>query len=295
MGAFFYDIVLPVAEDQLLSVIPLNGIRDGRRLRFLGDLTQKELFLLNGEHITGPYRSGTKAAPEITWMDALLGVRAELAVVDRRPSCRRLMLPQGTGFVHLPDGRQMGVDYQGTLDYTLRVSDARALVEAYVEKRVGDPTEDLDAALSRAAAAELDRAFARLSPLSLPGLQMLPGETEDALLRRMADRVPGLCADDLRLQLDIFNRKELEEALNRPFEDQRRKEQMVFEAILQRYPDTSRMPEHMVQMVCAYFQANPGADSAQIGAVVGKLDVLCQSHGPEAVWQTFQRLLPGKT
>ena len=70
---------------------------------------------------------------------------------------------------------------------------------------------------------------------------------------------------------------------------------MVFEAILQRYPDTSRMPEHMVQMVCAYFQANPGADSAQIGAVVGKLDVLCQSHGPEAVWQTFQRLLPGKT
>ena len=118
---------------------------------------------------------------------------------------------------------------------------------------------------------------------------------EDALLRRMADRVPGLCADDLRLQLDIFNRKELEEALNRPFEDQRRKEQMVFEAILQRYPDTSRMPEHMVQMVCAYFQANPGADSAQIGAVVGKLDVLCQSHGPEAVWQTFQRLLPGKT
>ena len=164
-----------------------------------------------------------------------------------------------------------------------------------MEKRVGDPTEDLDAALSRAAAAELDRAFARLSPLSLPGLQMLPGETEDALLRRMADRVPGLCADDLRLQLDIFNRKELEEALNRPFEDQRRKEQMVFDAILQRYPDTSRMPEHMVQMVCAYFQANPGADSAQIGAVVGKLDVLCQSHGPEAVWQTFQRLLPGKT
>lgn len=190
MGAFFYDIVLPVAEDQLLSVIPLDGIRDGRRLRFFGDLTQKELFLLNGEHITGPYRSGTKAAPEITWMDALLGVRAELAVVDRRPSCRRLTLPQGTGFVHLPDARQMGVDYQGTLDYTLRVSDARALVEAYVEKRVGDPTEDLDAALSRAAAAELDRAFARLSPLSLPGLQMLPGETEDALLRRMADRVP---------------------------------------------------------------------------------------------------------
>ena len=111
MGAFFYDIVLPVAEDQLLSVIPLDGIRDGRRLRFFGDLTQKELFLLNGEHITGPYRSGTKAAPEITWMDALLGVRAELAVVDRRPSCRRLTLPQGTGFVHLPDGRQMGVDY----------------------------------------------------------------------------------------------------------------------------------------------------------------------------------------
>ena len=105
MGAFFYDIVLPVAEDQLLSVIPLDGIRDGRRLRFFGDLTQKELFLLNGEHITGPYRSGTKAAPEITWMDALLGVRAELAVVDRRPSCRRLTLPQGTGFVHLPDGR----------------------------------------------------------------------------------------------------------------------------------------------------------------------------------------------
>ena len=51
----------------------------------------------------------------------------------------------------------------------------------------------------------------------------------------------------------------------------------------------------IARRVKAYSEANPGADSAQIGAVVGKLDVLCQSHGPEAVWQTFQRLLPGKT
>lgn len=283
----------------ILAVRRIDPIGNGRTLRVsLGSPADSELFLADGEGISGPYRSGDRADTGIGRFASIFSC-AETCALGVYTGLWNfpVELPLSNRVCVLPDGQQTSAHLSAQAELSVRVIHSRQLVEQYWSGAVALPVENMiDQALRQAVFGcerRLNDWFPACSPVQ--ALAQLP-----ALSSQLSEEIEGILTDKFRwleaschLQIQCTNESQLLEQANVTWNDEReyRKDQArLLAEILRTVYGRQPISAAATKIIASYAKNNPCLPSSDYFHFIQEMYRMETESGTQQLERAFKQL-----